>query len=145
MKIRIIKENNSRKNRIDESFRDIALAAMLGLAGVSNSAEAGVSNVTEETLNIAHAFAKEKVQNSTDIDKTIEYNKALESLEIAKKTPEMEKMSQLNPEAIDLIGAVEAFMKKASPEDKKWAQDLVKTQNSKEIIQKENNLAWYLM
>jgi hypothetical protein len=53
----------------------------------------------------------------------------------------MEKMSQLNPEAIDLIGAVEVFMEKASPEDIKWAQDLVKSENSKEIIQKENNLA----
>jgi phosphoenolpyruvate synthase/pyruvate phosphate dikinase len=83
MKIRIIKENKKRKDKLDEGFRDAALAAMLGLAGVSNSAEAGVSNVTEETLDIAHAFAKEKVQNSTDIDKTIEYNKALESLEIA--------------------------------------------------------------
>jgi hypothetical protein len=46
-------------------------------------------------------------------------------MKIVATTPENEKLSQLESNTQDWIKAVDAWYKKATPEDKKWAMGLV--------------------
>ena len=126
MKIRILKENKKATSNVEESLRDVALAGSLALGGAyGKSAQAGVEGYDIKTVEVAHAFAKDRVKNSKDIDKTIAYSKALEDLEIVVKTPENEPKEKLNPDAQSLLKVIDSFLKNASPEDLKWAEGLV--------------------
>ena len=127
MKIRILKENKKAIKNIEESMRDITIAGGLALGGAyGKSAQAGVEGYGIKTVEVAHAFAKDRVKNSKDIDKTLAYSKALEDLEIVVKTPENEKKERLNSDAQSLLKVVDDFLKNASPEDLKWADGLVR-------------------
>ena len=127
MKIRILKENKKTIKNIEESMRDIAFAGGLALGGaLGRTAQAGVEEYDIKTVEVAHAFAKDRAKNSTDIDKSITYSKALEDLEIVVKTPENEPKKRLNTDAQGLLKVIDNFLKNASPEDLKWAEDLVR-------------------
>tara|TARA_Y100000114_G_scaffold28391_1_gene24170 strand:+ start:976 stop:1386 length:411 start_codon:yes stop_codon:yes gene_type:complete len=126
MKIRILKENKETIKKIEESLKDIALAGGLAMGGMlGRPAQAGVEGYDAKTVEVAHAFAKNRVKKTKDIDKAIGYSKALEDLEIVSKTPENEKPDRLNLDAQNLLKAIDDFLKKASPEDLKWAESLV--------------------
>ena len=126
MKIRILKENKKTITEIEESMRDIALAGGLAMTGMSTgSAQAGVEGYNTKTVELAHAFAKNRVKKTKDIDMSIGYSKALEDLEIVARTPEDEKPERLNTNAQSLLKVIDNFLKKASPEDLKWAQSLI--------------------
>ena len=136
MKIRILKENKNRQEQIDEALRDYILGGALALGsmfGGSKSANAGVEGYSADTVELATAFAKEGVRKSKDVDKSIIYSKALEDLQIAKKTPEAEKKGSLNQEAQGLLDTIDNFLKNANQKDLQWAKNLVQKNKSIEI------------
>ena len=131
MKVRILKENKQAIQKIEESMRDIALAGGLAMGGMlGRTAQGGVEGYDTKTVEVAHAFAKNRVKKSKDIDKSIAYSKALEDLEIVSKTPENEKPDRLNADAQSLLKVIDNFLKKASAEDLKWAESLVKKEGT---------------
>ena len=131
MKVRILKENKQAIEKIEESMRDIALAGGLAMGGMlGRTAQGGVEGYDTKTVEVAHAFAKNRVKKTKDIDKSIGYSKALEDLEIVSKTPENEKPDRLNADAQSLLKVIDNFLKKASPEDLKWAESLVKKEGT---------------
>lgn len=139
MKIKIIKENKKKQQQIDEAFKDYLIGAGLALGGMfgSQDAQAGVEGYNTQTIEFAIAFAKEGIKNSKDIDKSIMYSKALEDLQIVNKTPEKEKIQNLNQEAQDLIKTIDNFLKKATPEDLKWVNSLIDKNKEIETIVKQ--------
>jgi len=133
IRVQILKENKKAIRNIEESMRDVVIAGGLALGGAyDRTAQAGVEGYDTRTVEVAHAFAKNRVNNTKDIDKAISYSKALEDLEIVKRTPENEKAERLNSDAQNLLGVIDNFLKNASPEDLKWADGLVR--NAKDYV-----------
>lgn len=142
MKIRIIKENKRRPEQLDEAMRDWVMGTLLAISGFLGSARtagAGIEGVSDEIVQIANALAQEKVKKNqkvsagdTNVDKEIRDSAVAKEMEIVSKSPENEKLQQLESNTQDWIGAVDAWYKSASPADKSWANELVR--KTKEYI-----------
>ena len=72
MKVRILKENKQAIEKIEESMRDIALAGGLAMGGMlGRTAQGGVEGYDTKTVEVAHAFAKNRVKKTLEKEKSI--------------------------------------------------------------------------